>query len=281
MNRKEELAEGVTLYLGDCLDVLPIVGEVDLVVTSPPYNLGNTTGGGFSGKRQGHYSANAGMSKRGGSGKWSGGALANGYGLHSDDMPHEQYVEWQNAILDACWARLSDTGAIYYNHKPRVMDGALVTPLAYNPGLPVRQIVVWARAGGINFSPSFYVPTHEWVVIFAKDGFRLKSKGASGVGDVWYIPQEADLEHPAPFPLKLAVQAIETTPAARVLDPFCGSGTTGVAAVKCGRSFTGIELEPKYFDLSCRRIAEALKQKDLFVESPKPMKQLSILDGAA
>lgn len=52
-----------------------------------------------------------------------------------------------------------------------------------------------------------------------------------------------------------------------------GSGTTGVAAVKLGRKFIGIEIEPKYFDISCRRIAEALKQPDMFVEPPKPAKQ--------
>lgn len=58
-----------------------------------------------------------------------------------------------------------------------------------------------------------------------------------------------------------------------ILDPFMGSGTTGVAAVRLGRKFIGIEIEPKYFDIACRRIGEALKQPDLFIESPKPMRQ--------
>jgi DNA modification methylase len=62
-----------------------------------------------------------------------------------------------------------------------------------------------------------------------------------------------------------------------ILDPFMGSGTTGVAAVKLGRKFTGIELEPKYFDIACRRVSEALKQPDLFVEPPKPAKQEALL----
>ena len=52
-----------------------------------------------------------------------------------------------------------------------------------------------------------------------------------------------------------------------------GSGTTGVAAVKLGRKFIGIEIEPKYFDIACRRISEALKQPDMFVEPPKPLRQ--------
>jgi DNA modification methylase len=62
-----------------------------------------------------------------------------------------------------------------------------------------------------------------------------------------------------------------------ILDPFMGSGTTGVAAVKLGRRFIGIEIEPKYFEIACRRISEALKQPDLFIEKPKPVKQESFL----
>ena len=58
-----------------------------------------------------------------------------------------------------------------------------------------------------------------------------------------------------------------------ILDPFMGSGTTGVAAVKLGRKFIGIEIEPKYFDIACRRISEALKQPDFFIEPHKPAKQ--------
>lgn len=62
-----------------------------------------------------------------------------------------------------------------------------------------------------------------------------------------------------------------------IVDPFMGSGTTGVAAVKAGRKFTGIELEPTYFDLACRRIEAALKQPDMFVTPPQPMIQQELL----
>jgi site-specific DNA-methyltransferase (adenine-specific) len=62
------------------------------------------------------------------------------------------------------------------------------------------------------------------------------------------------------------------------LDPFMGSGTTGVAAVKLGRKFIGIEIEPKYFDIACRRISEALKQPDMFIEKPKPATQVSFAE---
>lgn len=274
MTLVEHLAEGVTLYLGDCREILPTLGKVDAVITSPPYNLGNTTGGGFPAKKVGHYSPDAGMSGRGGQGKWSrasaAGGLAHGYGTHDDAMPHADYVAWQQEVIRLCWGRLTNEGAIFYNHKSRILDGILVPPSAYlPPELPVRQVVIWARAGGINFSPSFYCPTHESITIIAKPAFRLRDKAASGAGDVWYVPQEANGDHPAPFPPKLPLNILETTSAKTVLDPFSGSGTTGVAAVKRKRGFIGIEIEPKYFDLSCRRIQEALDAPDMFIEAPK------------
>lgn len=269
--RVERIGE-CELWLGRCEDVLPTLSGIDQIVTSPPYNLGNTTGGGFSGKRLGHYSVDAGLgSKRGGAGKWSGGALANGYDACSDDMPHDKYVAWQHEVLRLCWRALSDRGAIYYNHKQRVLDGLLVSPLDYNPGLPVRQIVIWSRAGGVNFSPAFYLPTHEWVVILAKPDFRLRDRAASGIGDVWYIPQEAGTDHPAPFPVELPLRAIETTTAELVCDPFCGSGSVGVACARLGRRFIGIEQSERYFETALRRIEAAYRQPRLFAEpAPKP-----------
>jgi len=62
-----------------------------------------------------------------------------------------------------------------------------------------------------------------------------------------------------------------------VLDPFMGSGTTGVACVNLGRKFIGIEVEPKYYDIARRRITEALRQTDIFIEKPKPAVQESLL----
>jgi modification methylase len=279
--RIEHLAEGVTLYLGDCREILPTLGKVDAVVTSPPYNLGNTSGGGFPAKKMGHYSPDAGMSNRGGQGKWSrasaAGGLAHGYGTHDDAMPHADYVAWQKDIVSLCWAQLNESGAIFYNHKPRVLDGLLVTPFTYLPALPIRQVVIWARAGGINFSPAFYCPTHEWIVIIAKPAFRLRDKAASGAGDVWYIPQEANADHPAPYPLQLPLNVLKTTSAQSVLDPFMGSGTTGVAAVKMGRKFIGIEIDQRYYDIACRRVSDALGQPDMFIKAPSPIKQEAML----
>lgn len=250
----ERLADGVELWQGDCLEVMRSMpgGVFDLVITSPPYNLGTTAGGGFADVRK--Y---PGMKM----GKWSGasknGGIAYGYDTHHDSLPHEEYVAWQKDCLLEMWRLIGDSGAIFYNHKPRHFGGRLVTPFEYNPGLPVRQVVIWARAGGINFAPTHYVPTHEWIVVFAKDGFRLKNKGASGVGDVWNIPQQSDPEHPAPFPLAIPRRIIETTGARSVLDPFAGSGTTLRAAMLERCEATGIELSPRYCDIIRRRVQAA------------------------
>jgi len=246
---------GITIYHGDCREVLPTlsVGSFDLVFTSPPYNLGVTTGGGFP---TGHDAPDAPMRARGGQGKWPGAAIADGYGVHADAMPPADYEAWQRVILAECWRLLTPDGAIFYNHKPRVQGGELWTPLMVNPGLPVRQIIIWARAGGINFSPSFYVPTHEWIVVFARPAFRLRTKGASGVGDVWSVPQEANPDHPAPFPEALPRMALTTTKTRHVIDPFMGSGTTLVAAKRLGRKATGIEINERYCEVAARKLQQ-------------------------
>lgn len=85
--------------------------------------------------------------------------------------------------------------------------------------------------------------------------------------------------HPCPKPFKLMRWLVEraSLPGETILDPFMGSGTTGVAAVKLGRKFTGIEIDPGYFDIACRRIEAALKQPDFFIDPPKPIKQEAFL----
>jgi site-specific DNA-methyltransferase (adenine-specific) len=243
--------DGITIYHGDCLDILPILPPADLIFTSPPYNLGVTTGGGF-----GHYKD--GQTKRE-QGKWSGSHLGPDgilYEDHHDAMPPAEYEAWQREVLTVCWQQLTDRGAIFYNHKPRVQAKTLWTPLAVNPGLPVRQIIIWARAGGMNFAPTHYCPTHEWIVVFAQDCFRLKSRAASGVGDVWYVPQDGDNAHPAPFPLGLPGRAIESVAPKLVVDPFMGSGTTLRAAKDAGVPAIGIDRSERYCEMAVDRLAQ-------------------------
>ena len=241
--------ESVTLYHGDCLTTMREMptDSVDLVFTSPPYNLGNSTGGGIASMRSGNNTL------------WTGkAALADGYDDHDDAMPYAEYVEWQKAVLRECWRLVKPTGAIYYQHKPRVQAGILQTPLALNPDLPVRQILIWDRGNGMNFATTHYVPMHEWIVVFAGEGFRLKNQGASGLGDVWKAAPVTGSKHPAPFPLSLPAKAIESTGARVVLDPFAGSGTTLRAAADAGVKGIGIELTAHYCDMAVDRLAQGV-----------------------
>jgi site-specific DNA-methyltransferase (adenine-specific) len=250
-----------SIVTGDALKLARALPNecIDLYLFSPPYNMGNSTGGGVKGARLGHYQDGDSIGRRGGRSRWRAlakeGALHSGYSHHNDNMPHDEYVAWQKSLLLEFWRTLKPTGAIYYNHKPRIFNGEVITPLSYNPDLPVRQIVIWARAGGINCTPAFYCSTHEWIVIFAKPDFRLRDTGASGVGDVWRFAQQSNTWHPAPFPLDLALRALETTKPGIVCDPFAGSGTVAVAAKKLGREYLCFELSPEYTKRAKQRVA--------------------------
>jgi site-specific DNA-methyltransferase (adenine-specific) len=94
--------------------------------------------------------------------------------------------------------------------------------------------------------------------------------------DVVHAPRTDNADHPTQKPVAL-MEAILRWTSGIVLDPFMGSGTTGVAALKLGRKFIGIEIEPKYFDIACRRIEEAWKQPRLFDEPKPKAEQLSLL----
>jgi len=97
------------------------------------------------------------------------------------------------------------------------------------------------------------------------------------------MAREKNRSHPTQKPVALMEWCLGFLPTAEtILDPFMGSGTTGVACVNLGRSFTGIELDPGYFDIACRRIEEAYKQPRLFEEpAPKPVQERISFDGDA
>ncbi len=230
------------ILVGDAVSTMRSLptGAVDLVVTSPPYNLKSSTGNGM---------------KDGRGGKWKNAALQDGYSNHHDNMPHDKYVAWQREALTEMMRVLKDDGAIFYNHKWRVQGGLLQDRADILEGFPVRQIIIWQRKGGINFNPGYFLPTYEVLYLIAKPGFKLAPK-ANAHGDVWQIGQELNNDHPAPFPVALAERCIASTTAQVVLDPFIGSGTTAVAAARLGRDYCGIDISPDYVTEARRRVAE-------------------------
>lgn len=237
------------IICGDAIKIMKEIpdGAIDLVVTSPPYNLKNSTGNGM---------------KDGRGGKWANAALQKGYSHHNDCMPHDQYVKWQRDCLTQMMRIIPEDGAIFYNHKWRVQGGLLQDRQDIVSGFPVRQIIIWRRKGGLNFNAGYFLPTYEVVYLIAKPDFKLKEK-ANACGDVWEFTQEWNNEHPAAFPVSLISRIVSSTNAKTVLDPFMGSGTTAIAALGHKQEYIGIDISPDYCKMASERIKEYKLQNKL------------------
>ena len=243
------------ILCGDALEILRRLpsAAADIVVTSPPYNLKNSTGNGM---------------KDGRGGKWANAALQKGYSHHDDCMPHDAYVRWQRDCLHEMIRIIPEEGAIFYNHKWRVQNGLLQDRQDIVGSFPVRQIIIWRRKGGFNFNPGYFVPTYEVIYLIAKSKFRLSPK-ANGHGDVWEFTQEMNNEHPAAFPVALIDRIISATNAQTVLDPFMGSGTTAISALNYKRNYIGIDLSPDYCRMARNRIERHSSQMPLLISSAR------------
>ena len=228
------------IICGNCLEVMKSMPDesIDLVVTSPPYNLKNSTGNGM---------------KDGRGGKWSSASLINGYSHYDDNIPHDEYAKWQRECLTEMLRLINNDGAIFYNHKWRVQAGLLQDRQDIVQGFPVRQIIIWRRKGGINFNKGYFLPTYEVIYLIAKPNFKLVPK-ANAHGDVWEFTQEMKNGHPAPFPVQLIDRIISSTDAKIVLDPFMGSGTTAITAMENKRDYIGIDISPDYCKMAEKRI---------------------------
>lgn len=235
---------------GDSVEIMKQIPDetVGLIVTSPPYNLKNSTGNGM---------------KDGRGGKWANAALQNGYTHHDDCMPHEDYVKWQRNCLAEMMRIISDDGAIFYNHKWRVQGGLLQDRQDIVAGFPVRQIIIWRRKGGLNFNAGYFLPTYEVIYLIAKPKFKLAPK-ANAHGDIWEFTQEMNNEHPAAFPIGLIDRIISSTNAKLVLDPFMGSGTTAISAINFNRDYIGIDVSPEYCEMAQKRIKQHQSQIKLW-----------------
>lgn len=224
-----------TLYLGDCRDILPTLGKVDAVVTSPPYNLG------------GFHAENT---------RWA-------YDSIGDDLPEPEYQDAQVELLDCIRADW-----LFYNHKDRIIDGVTISPLTWLRRTKWHhlQTVVIDRKSGANVDKRRFFPVHEYVYVLGCAP-ALTMQNDACLTSVWQLPQvnRRDAQHPASFHVDLPTRCLSAVQAKTVLDPFMGSGTTGVAAVQMGLDFIGIELSPTYFDIACKRIEDAQRQSDLFI----------------
>jgi site-specific DNA-methyltransferase (adenine-specific) len=213
---------------------------IDLVVTSPPYNL----------KIRKTF-----KNTENWKGKWNNSKLqSEGYDTHDDYMPEDKYIAWQKEILSESLRLIKDDGAIFYNHKWRVQNGLYQQRPEIIEGLPLRQIIIWKKAGGINFNEGYFLPTYEVIYLIAKPKFKLAPK-ANRFGDVWEITQEKGSWHPAPFPVELASRCIQATTGDTILDPFMGSGSVAVAAKQQNKNYIGIDISKNYCEKAEERLS--------------------------
>lgn len=249
MNYPEDFINKI--ICGNAIDVMKKLPNesIDLVVTSPPYNLKNSTGNGM---------------KDGRGGKWKNAALVDGYSNYNDNMPHEKYAKWQRECLSEMYRVIKEDGAIFYNHKWRVQGGLLQDRQDIVKEFPVRQIIIWKRKGGINFNPGYFLPTYEVIYLITKPKFKLARK-TNAYGDVWEFTQEMKNEHPAPFPVALIDRIICSTNAEIILDPFMGSGTTAITAMGNNRNFIGIDLSQDYCEMAEKRIERNRVTSEVFL----------------
>ena len=228
-----------TLYLGDCMDILPTLPKVDAVITDPPYGIGF--------KYDGEYV----------------------------DVGGEPYIEFMSS----------------FNHIPSCILQypeemiSLIVPAFGNPN----KIITWCYNSNT-------ARQHRQVGFFGlkpdltKLKFPAKNLGDARVNalvssyDWWSDIQQVKnvskekTEHPCQAPLELYRRIITVLPDAKnILDPFLGSGTTGVAAIQLGRKFIGIEREERYFQIACERISNAVAQGQLFEPVREKQIQESLL----
>lgn len=211
-----------TLYLGDCMDILPTLDKVDAVITDPPYGIKRFE-------------------------KGFGTTRFKGHGVDKDGLLWDKSPE--KAFFDLLLSKGENS----------IIWGA------NNFELPTSEyFLVWDKQQTVsNFASAELAYTN--IKIPAKV-FRFSI----------HQHNQIQKDHPTQKPIDLMAWCIDFVPKAKIiLDPFMGSGTTGVAAIQMGRKFIGIEREPKYFDIACKRIEQAVAQGQLFEqEYVKPIQEV-------
>jgi site-specific DNA-methyltransferase (adenine-specific) len=208
-----------TLYLGDCKDILPSIGRLDATITDPPYgiNLGSTKGGGG----------------------------AHGLRLQAYKSYCDTYENYVAKVVPQLTYAIENTDRAAVFIGPHIHELPKFDALGgvYSSAASGRH-----RWGFKNFLPVLFYGTYPDL----HKGARYPTVLASN--------ERAEKNgHPVPKPIGWMLWLIDlvTRQGETVLDPFMGSGTTGVAAVLKGRQFVGIECDPSYFEIACRRIQQA------------------------
>ncbi len=239
MNNLASLLNSV--HEGSALEILANLPDncVDITVTSPPYNKQRNTYG------------------------WL--VQTNRYSHYNDHLPEEDYQNWQVKVLNELYRVTKPGGSVFYNHKVRWVDGNLLHPLVWvmRSDWRLRQEIIWDRAIAANMRGWRFWQVDEriyWLFRPIGDnlvGPELESRHAK-MTSIWrFRPVPRSDDHPAPFPIELPIRAVYSLYGEErrlVLDPFCGIGTTLVAARLLGHDYIGVDIAPDYVEHARRRL---------------------------
>lgn len=224
-----------TLYLGDCMDVLPLLPRVDACITDPPYGINEAAG-----KNRTRGSA-------AGANKWKGSRNTTGVGVPSTDFGAP--LEWDSQPPSADVIR-------------SVIESADVSILFGGNYFELPPSPCWLVWDKLNGTTDFADCELAWTNM---------QKAVRRLCWMWNGMLQQDMAnkevrvHPTQKPVPVMKWCIDQAGKPQtILDPFMGSGTTGVAAVQMGRKFIGIEREERYFDIACKRIEDAQRVQDMF-----------------
>lgn len=247
--RVEHLAEGVSIYLGDCREILPQLVDIKHIISDPPY------------EDELHAGAKEQRIIR-----------SDGRTMHGD-----LGFEGINATRDEIADLLVKTSAgwlILFTLAEGVRawrDPMQAAGAKWDTTLAWVKPDASPRFNGQGAARGFECAVTAW----CGTGYRKWNGGGKRGIYTHCVNFQRQGEHPTEKPLPLMCDLVSdyTQPGELICDPFLGSGSTGVAAVRYGRRFSGIEKNPKWFDLACRRVSDELSRPDLFVPHHQPAKQ--------
>lgn len=251
--RKEVIGD-CTLYLGDSMAILPTLPQSHLAVSDIPYAL--TTGG-------------VSKSSKTMSGIFAAHNYANDGQLIMATVPFPE-------MMAAIYASLVEDADCYVMANDKNVHP--LTDAALGAGFQFHNLLAWDKI--TPTANRWYMKNLEFTLYLWKG--RARTINFPGSKQLIRGGIEKECGHPTEKPVHLMAEYIinSSQRGETVLDPFMGSGTTGVAAVQNGRKFVGMEIDPKYFGLACERIRSAYAHPDLY-SSHADGEQLSILDGAS
>ena len=232
-------------YNIDCMEYMKTLPDdsVDLIVTSPPYNLGST-----------HH---------------TGSKRFKAYSTYDDNLPEQEYQEWQRSFLDECFRVLSANGSLFYNHKNRIKEGVSITPYEWilKSKLHLKQELVWFN-GSQNFDKIRFYPMTERVYWLSKSA-DVKLENIINHHDLFNWQAEGtSKEHKRAFPIQMVSDIVACFPnSKKMFDPFLGSGTTRLVAYDFGKDFVGCEIDEDYFKAQEERFKAHSAQGNLFVSA--------------